>query len=93
VPSRRVKLELTSVASASSPDVAPPKLAPKFSFVSLGCRKALVDSEQIIGRLRTECYQNGRDERRASTRSCRLSICVGFRRAVSRRGLPPFLET
>ncbi|QBR71805.1 30S ribosomal protein S12 methylthiotransferase RimO [Beijerinckiaceae bacterium] len=31
--------------------------APKISFVSLGCPKALVDSEQIIGRLRAEGYE------------------------------------
>ena len=31
--------------------------APKISFVSLGCPKALVDSERIIGRLRAEGYE------------------------------------
>jgi ribosomal protein S12 methylthiotransferase len=31
--------------------------APKISFVSLGCPKALVDSELIIGRLRAEGYE------------------------------------
>jgi ribosomal protein S12 methylthiotransferase len=31
--------------------------APKVGFVSLGCAKALVDSERIITRLRTEGYQ------------------------------------
>src|SRR5439155_2703890 len=31
--------------------------APKVSFVSLGCPKALVDSERIIGRLRAEGYE------------------------------------
>src|SRR6478672_8128468 len=30
--------------------------APKVSFVSLGCPKALVDSERIITRLRSEGY-------------------------------------
>ena len=30
--------------------------APKVSFVSLGCPKALVDSERIITRLRAEGY-------------------------------------
>jgi ribosomal protein S12 methylthiotransferase len=34
---------------------APP--APKLSFVSLGCPKALVDSERIITRLRAEGYE------------------------------------
>ncbi|EEG07277.1 2-methylthioadenine synthetase [Pseudogulbenkiania ferrooxidans] len=30
--------------------------APKVGFVSLGCPKALVDSEQILTRLRAEGY-------------------------------------
>ena len=30
--------------------------APKIGFVSLGCPKALVDSEQIVTRLRAEGY-------------------------------------
>ena len=33
------------------------KAAPKISFVSLGCPKALVDSERIITRLRAEGYE------------------------------------
>jgi ribosomal protein S12 methylthiotransferase len=36
---------------------APPKAAPRVSFVSLGCPKALVDSERIITRLRAEGYE------------------------------------
>jgi ribosomal protein S12 methylthiotransferase len=36
---------------------AEPKAAPKVSFVSLGCPKALVDSERIITRLRAEGYE------------------------------------
>lgn len=36
--------------------VSPP-LSPKVGFVSLGCPKALVDSEQILTRLRAEGYQ------------------------------------
>ncbi len=36
---------------------AKPKSAPKVSFVSLGCPKALVDSERIITRLRAEGYE------------------------------------
>ena len=38
---------------------APPKdrAAPRISFVSLGCPKALVDSERIITRLRAEGYE------------------------------------
>ena len=31
--------------------------APKVGFVSLGCPKALVDSEHILTRLRTEGYE------------------------------------
>jgi ribosomal protein S12 methylthiotransferase len=37
------------------------KLAPKVSFVSLGCPKALVDSERIITRLRAEGYELSRE--------------------------------
>jgi ribosomal protein S12 methylthiotransferase len=36
------------------------KSAPKISFVSLGCPKALVDSERIITRLRAEGYEMAR---------------------------------
>ena len=49
-----------SPASASSgPTPAPraPKATPKVGFVSLGCPKALVDSERIITKLRSEGYQ------------------------------------
>src|SRR5260370_31363785 len=35
--------------------------APKVSLVSLGCPKALVDSERIITRLRAEGYELARD--------------------------------
>src|SRR6202041_2833875 len=34
---------------------------PRISFVSLGCPKALVDSERIITRLRAEGYELSRD--------------------------------
>ncbi len=37
------------------------KAAPKVGFVSLGCPKALVDSERIITRLRAEGYEIARD--------------------------------
>ena len=37
--------------------MAQPTSAPKISIVSLGCPKALVDSERIIGRLRAEGYE------------------------------------
>ncbi|MDE2363238.1 MAG: 30S ribosomal protein S12 methylthiotransferase RimO [Hyphomicrobiales bacterium] len=36
---------------------APEKPAPRISFVSLGCPKALVDSERIVTRLRAEGYE------------------------------------
>ncbi len=49
--------EPSSAAPASSPDLTQPASAPKISFVSLGCPKALVDSERIIGRLRAEGYE------------------------------------
>ncbi len=39
--------------------------APKVSFVSLGCPKALVDSERIITRLRAEGYELAREHRGA----------------------------
>ena len=43
----------------SRPAAAGP--APKVSFVSLGCPKALVDSERILTRLRAEGYELSRD--------------------------------
>jgi ribosomal protein S12 methylthiotransferase len=42
------------------PDKKPEPAAPKVSFVSLGCPKALVDSERIITRLRAEGYELSR---------------------------------
>src|ERR1700678_677858 len=36
---------------------SPPQAAPRVSFVSLGCPKALVDSERILTRLRAEGYE------------------------------------
>ncbi len=40
----------------SSPSKAAPAKIPKVGFVSLGCPKALVDSEQILTQLRAEGY-------------------------------------
>ena len=37
-----------------------PRAAPRISFVSLGCPKALVDSERILTRLRAEGYELAR---------------------------------
>ncbi len=42
-----------------APDTDKP--APKVSFVSLGCPKALVDSERIVTRLRAEGYELARE--------------------------------
>ena len=39
------------------PSPTPGVIAPKVGFVSLGCPKALVDSEQILTQLRAEGYQ------------------------------------
>src|SRR5512144_3445674 len=41
----------------------PDTTAPKVSFVSLGCPKALVDSERIVTRLRAEGYELSRDHK------------------------------
>jgi ribosomal protein S12 methylthiotransferase len=49
--------EQSSAAPTSSQTMAQPTSAPKISIVSLGCPKALVDSERIIGRLRAEGYE------------------------------------
>jgi ribosomal protein S12 methylthiotransferase len=51
---------MTAKATAKSdlsPSLRAPKLAPKVGFVSLGCPKALVDSERIITKLRAEGYE------------------------------------
>jgi ribosomal protein S12 methylthiotransferase len=50
--------------NARIPDPAAGR-APKVSFVSLGCPKALVDSERIITRLRAEGYELSREHRGA----------------------------
>ncbi|GAB3384572.1 30S ribosomal protein S12 methylthiotransferase RimO [Massilia agri] len=42
------------------PSPAPGIAAPKVGFVSLGCPKALVDSEQILTQLRAEGYQTAK---------------------------------
>jgi ribosomal protein S12 methylthiotransferase len=51
----------TMTHAPTSPEAVPPKL----SFVSLGCPKALVDSERIITRLRAEGYELVREHRSA----------------------------
>ncbi|MHB1689082.1 MAG: 30S ribosomal protein S12 methylthiotransferase RimO [Thiomonas sp.] len=40
--------------------LAPPKSPPKIGFVSLGCPKALVDSERILSQLRAEGYDTSK---------------------------------
>jgi ribosomal protein S12 methylthiotransferase len=48
---------MSNVISAAP---AAPVLAPKVGFVSLGCPKALVDSEQILTQLRAEGYETAK---------------------------------
>jgi ribosomal protein S12 methylthiotransferase len=43
------------------PKTAAKSTAPKIGFVSLGCPKALVDSERILSRLRAEGYETAGD--------------------------------
>ena len=52
-------MSATLFPAAAPPTVAPQaeRAAPKISFVSLGCPKALVDSERIITHLRAEGYE------------------------------------
>ncbi|WP_312517179.1 30S ribosomal protein S12 methylthiotransferase RimO [Massilia sp.] len=56
----------SSIAAAAAapavviPSPAPGSVAPKVGFVSLGCPKALVDSEQILTQLRAEGYQTAK---------------------------------
>jgi tRNA A37 methylthiotransferase MiaB len=57
VPSRRMNPDPASTAPSSPSKLARPAQAPKTSFHSLGCPKALADSEQIIGRLRAEGHE------------------------------------
>src|SRR5271166_2957619 len=58
------------------PDAGAP---PKVSLVSLGCPKALVDSERIITRLRAEGYELTRDHRGADV--VLVNTCVFLDRA------------
>jgi ribosomal protein S12 methylthiotransferase len=49
---------MNATLRAPAPDTTlAPGGAPKISFVSLGCPKALVDSERIITQLRAEGYE------------------------------------
>jgi ribosomal protein S12 methylthiotransferase len=47
-------------AAMNDPVHAPARPAPRISFVSLGCPKALVDSERILTQLRAEGYELSR---------------------------------
>lgn len=58
MPSQRMSLDPAKSPGAGSLDRP---AAPKIAFVSLGCPKALVDSETIISRLRAEGYELARD--------------------------------
>ncbi len=49
-----------SPVSIAPPSATPAKAAPKVGFVSLGCPKALVDSEQILTQLRAEGYETAK---------------------------------
>lgn len=43
-------------SSANSPEIGKPETGKKVGFVSLGCPKALVDSERILTQLKTDGY-------------------------------------
>ncbi|MCC2955393.1 30S ribosomal protein S12 methylthiotransferase RimO [Massilia sp. IC2-477] len=64
---RRIPASASAAAVAEAPapslvipSPAPGIAAPKVGFVSLGCPKALVDSEQILTQLRAEGYQTAK---------------------------------
>ncbi len=46
-----------TIAASKAAETPASKAAPRVGFVSLGCAKALVDSERIITRLRAEGYE------------------------------------
>ncbi|MET0857305.1 MAG: 30S ribosomal protein S12 methylthiotransferase RimO, partial [Telluria sp.] len=54
--------ELRRIPIVAAPNslVIAPIAAPKVGFVSLGCPKALVDSEQILTQLRAEGYETAK---------------------------------
>ena len=53
----RAAWQSDAMTDISNPE---PRRAPRISFVSLGCPKALVDSERILTRLRAEGYELSR---------------------------------
>jgi ribosomal protein S12 methylthiotransferase len=48
---------MKTASGAKKPDYTQPKANPKIGLVSLGCPKALVDSERIMTKLRSDGYQ------------------------------------
>lgn len=61
-PSVKIKAKASAkVRRLAHGAVAPQPRTPKVGFVSLGCPKALVDSERIITKLRSEGYSIARD--------------------------------
>jgi ribosomal protein S12 methylthiotransferase len=60
-PTKRASRSNTALAPKARRSAAKPKIAPKVGIVSLGCPKALVDSERIITRLRAEGYELTRE--------------------------------
>lgn len=61
-PSEKIKAKASAkVRRLAHGSGAPEPRTPKVGFVSLGCPKALVDSERIITRLRSEGYSIARD--------------------------------
>jgi ribosomal protein S12 methylthiotransferase len=61
-PSVKIKAKASAkVRRLAHASAAPEIRAPKVGFVSLGCPKALVDSERIITKLRSEGYTIARD--------------------------------
>ena len=63
-----------------------PRPAPRISFVSLGCPKALVDSERILTRLRAEGYELARNH--AGADAVIVNTC-GFLDSAKRNPSPP----
>ncbi|MGI4718895.1 MAG: 30S ribosomal protein S12 methylthiotransferase RimO [Janthinobacterium lividum] len=62
---RRIPVPANTAAAPATPELVIPSpaagvAAPKVGFVSLGCPKALVDSEQILTQLRAEGYQTAK---------------------------------
>ena len=54
---RKVESVVPEARKSEVPEARKGKMAPKVGFVSLGCPKALVDSERIITKLRAEGYE------------------------------------